>query len=277
MRKVMFIFLCFVGVMVFASYALATTTYTQWNGTGAGVGNWNDSTWTVGWAHVATDSGGVMGNPNYKAGFKTNAYPDLSSGTYSCDILVFGGANASRLNNLVLSGATINVSEYVTLAAAATDNGIVTVNGGVLNTGVNYNNGQFYVTQLGNGLLNMNDGIINVGTTYSGNLSMTGTGVTSVGTLNLDGGYIYANDLLKGSGTANLVITDGMLVLKTNRQTEIAGYVSAGWITTTNLGGTIMTSYDAGRNQTTVWATPEPATVCLLGLGAMALVRRNKK
>jgi hypothetical protein len=264
-------------VMTFASYAFAVTTYTQWNGSGAGVGNWNDSTWSVAWPHSATDSGGVMGNPNYKSGFKTNSYPDLSAGTYSTDILVFGGSNATRANNLVLNGATINVSEYITLAAAATDNGVVTVNSGIINTGVNYNNAQFYVTQLGTGVLNMEDGEIHVGLNYSGNLSMTGTGVSSVGTLNLDGGVIYANDLLKGSGTANLIITDGFLVLNSNRETEIAGYVTAGWLRTTNPGGSVMAAYDLDSGTTTVWATPEPATICMLGLGSLALLRRNRK
>jgi hypothetical protein len=289
MRKMKFIVLCFMVMMAFASSASAATSYVQWLGIGEGVGSWTDGTkWNGGVVPSATDHWGVVGATNYKAGFKTAPnYADLSSGTVTTDILVFGAANAGNLDNLVVKGATVNVSQYITLAAAATDNGIVRMNSGTISTGVQNANSTFFVTQLGKGTLYMNGGTINCGlpdptwvgrpANYSGNLLMTGTtGVTGNGTLYLNGGTIYANDLLPGtSGTArSLVITDGKLVLKTDRRAEIAGY---SWITTTKPGGVIATSYDDLELTTTVYATPEPATVCLLGLGAMALLRRNKK
>lgn len=281
--------LVLVLALALASNVFAAQTYIQWNGL-AGDGSWNTpGNWNTSTVPNALDFHGVAAAPGYKAGFKTApnyATLDSGAGTVTTDVMVFGGTNASNLDCLVVNGATVNVSEYITLAAGTGDNGILTVNSGTVSTGVQYTNATFYVTQLGKGLLNMNGGTINCGlpdptwegrpANYFGNLSMTGTGVTSIGTLNLVGGTIYANDLVKGSGTASLVITGGSIVLKGNDEATITGYIDDGWFSTEN-GWEIMISYDDLEDTTTVYAVPEPATVCLLGLGAVALLRRNKK
>jgi hypothetical protein len=155
--------------LTLAGTTSAVTSYSQWTGL-AGDRQWyNPGNWDHG-VPSPTDAGGVMGNPNYKAGFKGNIgtnYPDLSSGTVSTDILVTGGGSLAEPGHFVVSGSTVNISEYITLAAATNDFGLMTVNSGTVNTGTQYNNGQFYVSQLGNGTLQMNGGVINVGTTYS--------------------------------------------------------------------------------------------------------------
>jgi hypothetical protein len=281
-RKKLFVLFLLLALV---SNALAVTTYSEWTGL-AGDGLWNTAgNWTAG-VPLYTDSGGIAGNPNGKAGFKrggSGVSPTFSSGTYGADMLVCGGA-AGATTDVTIAGATINVSEYVTLAASATDYGQLTMNSGTINTGVNFNNTTFYVTQLGTGILNMNGGTINVGLNYPtpagtfGNLSMTGSsGTTGNGTLYLYGGTIYANDLLPGTSAPKLLdITDGKLVLKTNRVAEITVYVDDGWLRTTKAGGSIEISYDALTNTTTVLAIPEPATICLLGIGALSLIGRKK-
>jgi hypothetical protein len=285
MKRVVFV--CLV-VMAFTSYASATTTYSQWTGS-AGDGVWtNAGNWPAAGIPNATDFHGVQGNPNYKAGFKTPGnYPTMTSGTVTTDILVFGGANPSNLDDLVINGTTVNVSEYVTLAAGSTDVGVVTMNSGTFNTGVQWTNARFYVTQLGTGTLNMNGGTINVGNpdpTWPGNpgpisadLWITGTSGAGTGTLHLDGGIINANDLQPGTGTPSLIVTNGLLVLNTDRTGEIAGYITAGWLK----GGPglyVHSFFDGDLGTTTVYADniPEPATICLLGLGVLGLIRRRK-
>jgi hypothetical protein len=286
MKKMYCVLILFLLLALVSNSAFAATTYVQWTGAANDGGNWNTpGNWNGGVVPIAKDLGGVMAAPGYKAGFKTPGnYANLSSGTVTTDILVFGGTNAGNLDNLVISGATVNVSEYITLAAAATDNGIVRMNSGTISTGVQIANQPFYVTQLGTGTLYMNGGSIYVGNyqtpvtpLYTGTMYMTGqSGITGNGTLYLNGGIIYANDLLPGtSGTArSLVVKDGLLVLKTDRTAALAGY---SWLTAA-AGYNLHTAFDADGGITTVWATPipEPATICLLSLGMLGLIRRKK-
>jgi hypothetical protein len=136
----------------------------------------------------------------------------------------------------------------------------------------------------------MEGGTINVGIThwtgsaapYTQDFSKTVFGAFTLATVAggtgnayLDGGVINADTFAVGLGTGHLYITGGTMILNGN-QTGVINPLIGSVITTTNLGGSVMDVYNSGTNKTTVWATPEPATLCLLGLGALAL-RRNKK
>jgi hypothetical protein len=252
------------------STAFAAQTYVQW-AANPGDGIWtNPANWAGGVVPSALDYHGVAAAPGYKAGFKmAGVYPVITSGG-TTDVLVAGGGSLASPGGFTVNGATIDVSEYVSLAAGATDYGLLTMSSGTINTGVQVSNATFYVCQLGVGVLQMNGGQINVGATvnapgwngtgYNGNLSITGSSGSGTGTLYLDNGSIYATDLLKGTGTANLIITNGILVLKGNKTTdaggngEIAGYVSAGWLRA-GTGYTLQTTYDSNTLLTTVRAT----------------------
>jgi hypothetical protein len=297
------ILLSFMVILVFANYASAlATAYDQWAGANGVAWDLSASNWNCNnpaGSHIlptATDLKNVAGNGgalNYKVGFKTpTSAPLMTSGTMYADILVVGGGSLATPGYLTDGGTNINVSQYITLAAAATDFGLMTVNSGVINTGYQMNNESFFVSQLGWGKLVINDGTINVGAThwlgtvapYTQDFSKTVFGAFtlaqsagSIGNAYLNGGVINADTFAVGAGTGHLYVDGGQLVLNGNVTTAINALIGT-TITTDIVGGSVVVDYGTiNPGKTTVFATPEPATVCLLGLGAMALVRRNKK
>ena len=294
MRKMKFVVLCFMVMMTFASSAFAVRFYSEWRGPEGG--SWNVATavnvnWSIMTVPIASVYvAGVRPTDYYQAGFKgfgtlaTVTSPGLTAGAVACDVLSLGGSLGGRLT---INGGTVNVSEYFTMGAAAAERGVLEMKGGALNTGVQSNNSKLFVGQAGKGTVDMTGGIITIGSYNAGlnNLFLCQNYVANPtvteGLVNLLGGVIYAGDLEMQAGAvtagkARIVITDGILVLSGNDTGYLAPWLNTA-ITTTKVGGTVMAAYDLDSGTTTVWATPEPATVCLLGLGAMALLRRNKK
>jgi hypothetical protein len=296
MRKVIFLLLCVVVMMAVENSALAATAYNQWAGANGVAWNASASNWNCNipaGSHIlptATDLANVAGSTNYKVGFKTpTSAPSMTSGTMYADVLVVGGGSLAAPGFMTDDGTTINVSQYITLAAAASDYGRMTVNSGTINTGVQMNNQSFFVAQLGWGELVLNDGSINVGVThwngtaapYTQDFSKSFFGTFtlaqsagSTGNAYLNGGVINADAFTVGSGTGHLYVNGGMFVLNGDK-TGIINPLIGSIITTQNAGGNVFATYANGK--TTIYATPEPATVCLLGLGALGLLRRNRK
>ena len=201
--------------------------------------------------------------------------PDLTGKSVAVDqFWVTGGAGG----RLTFGGGTINISEFGVMANVSSETGILTVEeGGTINCGVMLpNEGRFLVGKAGRGVLNMNGGTLNL-TSY---LTIAPDALTTAnGTVNLNSGFIYATDLMMaigGLGTARIVVKDGYLILNNANDLsgKIQGWINSNWISAAP-GYTVYTAFDADSSITTVWATPEPATIGLLAIGGM-IVRKLK-
>ncbi|MBN2455115.1 MAG: PEP-CTERM sorting domain-containing protein [Sedimentisphaerales bacterium] len=100
----------------------------------------------------------------------------------------------------------------------------------------------------------------------------------SLGQLNLYGGTINAGVLYMDTGHL-LDITEGVMYLdgdQTDAGDDLQTWITDDWIIAYGGAGTVMSEYNFGSDQTKVWGIPEPATIALLGLGGLVLMRKRK-
>ncbi len=197
---------------------------------------------------------------------------------------VAGSGNASFTMSggsigIVMSGSTITPLDFVMAnSAAAVCTG--DMSGGTITITNNFN-----VAMLGTGTFTMTGGVINI---INGKVR-TNNNASSNGTLNLDGGTVYANGvyirgldpLYLGQSTGLINITQGKMVLNDldgSVKTLVEGYVTGGGIKGYGFADLshVLVSWDNVALKTTVTAVPEPATITLLGLAGLVLIRRRR-
>jgi len=224
-------------------------------------GDWNTTTnWVNGIVPTALDPpGGPQANPYSIAYFSTtHTSPHLTGGiTVACDLLRIG--DASPGGTLSINGGTVNVSELVYMSYMGTEISTLNMNSGTINCGVMIPaNGKFFVGYRGQGTLNMNGGTINL-TSY---LSIADQ-LNSIGNVHLDGGTIYATDILMNTAVAHLDIRGGTLILDGNDIATIDGFVSSGKISAYDGTGTVIRDYNVTNSgKTTVTGyLPSPKAI----------------
>jgi hypothetical protein len=261
-------------ILITVSIAPAAVIYNEWRGTSS---DWNvASNWNLGYVPKIT-----LGSDNIRAGFKGNAavtaWPVVSGATIpvaEAYNISLGGASGGALT--IETGGVLNVGQYLTMGASANENGTLYMNGGIISTGIISTNAHLFVGQQGRGTVYMNGGVIDlISVNQTGNLRIADVS-GSQGKLYLNAGTIYANDLLMPYAAAgSFEFNGGKLELIGNDVATVNGFITAGKIITAIEGYYVQAAYDSGRNRTVVMAVPEPATICLLSLGALLLGRKK--
>jgi len=268
--KKLVVLLLLLGV---ASSALAAAN--QWRSTNTTT-NWFDPfNWSLSSVPNSTtdnvilyQSSGVAPGPVLLSGQSAVAY----------DLLVCGNATPTPIVAQTLTikpGASLATTTFLIVSGNGTTlrYGDLIMQGGTVNVGTEFAVGRSSATSgsAQKGWLHMTGGTINV----VGNFNIARY-PNSSGWVELYGGTISTQwfDMLPGGGTgvAQLDIkNDGKLIISGDARTKIAGYIASNWITGTGL----QYDYDITTPLKTTVFVPEPATLCLLAIGALGLIRRK--
>lgn len=240
---------------------------------------WNvEGNWTAGipYANPANELD-VLNEQAKIAGIQgVTAFPEIKTGdnVTAYRVMVANGTSPVY-GELTISGGILNTLGYMTAANNSSDTAVINMEGGTVNVGMvngvlNGNNGHFYMGRNGTTTFNMSGGNFNI----ARDLNVAQYAIAT-STINLSGGTLSAMTL-KRTGTAHIDISGtGKLVL--SNATSVATvqtWIDNGWLTVNGADTDYsVISFDSGTGLTTV--TPEPATLCLLGLGALSLIRRK--
>jgi hypothetical protein len=174
--------------------------------------------------------------------------------------------------------------------------GQVTMTGGTINVDegsarvrIGGKGGTGSLIMSGGTLYSADDVIIADGTGSTGTLTMTGgeiiadgdfkvgSGDSGSAVVQLYGGIIRTNNLQFDKDLGSMDITLGAMVIAGDEVAEVEDLVTGGYITAFGGAGNVCVGYHGGWDATVVGACiPEPATIALLGLGGLSLLRRRK-
>jgi hypothetical protein len=245
--------------------------------------------WSLGHVPIRADVNNVR---TYQTHLNTTYLPIISSGAAEAYQLEVGGDNdavspTKSRGKVTINGGTLTTGRldglaggYFRCGASSTSNrwGEIYMNGGTVNVGgtepftVGWGSGTLDVR----GWLYMTNGTVNVTNQFyiANALGASGFAYLSGGsTINAAD---FAMNVVTGTHTGTTlldIIGSAKVVINGDKVTKVQGYIDNGWIKSNGVDiGYADVTYDGTK--TTI--IPEPATLCLLGIGALSLLRRRK-
>ena len=259
-------------LLVLGAASMASAITDSW--VSGGTDDWGTGTnWSLG--HVpyngALNATGYADplNEEAKITCASGAGPVIEVGDVVSAYRVFVAATGN--GELTINGGTLLTNGYMTSSYTAGYNAVVNMLSGNVQIGfTGGTNGHWYLGRYGATIFNMSGGNF----TIMNDLNL-GQYASGSGTINLSGGTLTATTLKK-TGTAKINITgSGKLVFIGDKTAIVKTWSDSGWLKSGTADFlTVGTATFDGVKTTLV--VPEPATLCLLGIGALSLIRRKR-
>jgi hypothetical protein len=259
-KKIVYL-VSFVLVLAFVSNASATFwTNTTGDGLWKTPGNWDT---------------GVVPTPTDQVYLNSGVGPTIDSGTAATSNKLWGPGNGGVGGDMTMTidGGSLAVSAgcFWSVGQTAGRHGIAVLEDATVTVGTD-----LYVGNDGDGTFSMSG---NSTVTVGGTLHVSNKLSSTFGHVNLYSGLLDTVDLT-GYHEGNDILIDiyeGTLIVRKKSGGPLQeGWIDKGYIIGYGGAGTVILEHDDVTGWDTLTAIPEPATIALLSLGGLALIRRKR-